>query len=94
MTLRTSHDGHRAVKALLTVRDNGEGIPPEHLPHIFDRFYRVDKTRSRQTGGTGLGLSICRWIAEAHGGALTVHSEPGGGTAFTLTLPLIPSAND
>jgi heavy metal sensor kinase len=84
ITLRT-----RNGQALLTVRDDGEGIPPEHLPYIFDRFYRVDKMRSRQTGGTGLGLSICRWIAEAHGGALTVQSELGRGTTFTLTLPQI-----
>jgi heavy metal sensor kinase len=75
-------------RALLTVRDNGEGIPPEHLPHVFERFYRADSARSSRHGGTGLGLAICRWIAEAHGGALSVQSERGRGTAFTASLPL------
>lgn len=74
--------------AIVTVSDNGEGIPPEHLPHIFDRFYRVDEARSRENGGSGLGLAICRWIAQAHGGALTVCSEVGRGTTFVLSLPL------
>jgi heavy metal sensor kinase len=82
VTLRT-----REGQAILTVSDNGEGIPPEHLPHIFDRFYRVDKSRNRRTGGTGLGLSICHWIAEAHGGTIEVHSEAGRGTTFVLSLP-------
>ena len=69
------------------VRDTGVGMAPEHLPHIFDRFYRADKARSRTAGGAGLGLSICRWIAEAHGGSISVESAPGQGTAFTVTLP-------
>jgi len=82
---------HRQHKhAVVTVSDNGEGIPPEHLPHIFDRFYRGDNARSRANSGSGLGLSICRWIAQAHGGTLTVCSETGRGTTFTLTLPLAP----
>ena len=72
----------------LWVRDTGTGVPPEHLPRIFDRFYRVDRARSRAEGGTGLGLSICRWIAEAHGGSIQVASDPGRGSTFTVRLPL------
>lgn len=71
----------------LWVRDTGSGIAREHLPHLFDRFYRVDKARSRAEGGTGLGLSICRWIAEAHGGSISVESAPGQGTTFRIMLP-------
>ncbi|WP_167357217.1 sensor histidine kinase [Paenibacillus pectinilyticus] len=69
------------------VQDNGIGIAAEHLAKIFDRFYRVDVSSSRQTGGTGLGLAICKGIMEAHGGAITVESEPGVGSRFTLTIP-------
>lgn len=71
----------------LWVRDTGSGIASEHLPHLFDRFYRVDKGRSRAEGGTGLGLSICRWIAEAHGGSISVESTLGQGATFTVWLP-------
>ena len=74
--------------AVLSVQDNGVGIPPEDLPHIFDRFYRVDKARSRETGGTGLGLSIVRQLVELHGGRVTVDSEFGHGSTFTVELPL------
>jgi len=70
------------------VSDTGEGIDPEHQEAIFDRFFRVDKARSRQAGGTGLGLSIARSLAESHGGRLTVESTPGKGSVFTLRLPL------
>lgn len=78
-------------EALVTVADTGEGIPAEDLPHIFDRFYRVDKARARKQGGAGLGLAIALWIAEAHGGRITVKSTVGKGTTFTVHLPrLIP----
>jgi two-component system phosphate regulon sensor histidine kinase PhoR len=75
-------------RAVLLVADNGEGIPAGELPRVFERFYRVDKARTRQTGGTGLGLAIVRHVAEAHGGAVRVDSELGRGSTFTVTLPL------
>jgi signal transduction histidine kinase len=77
-----------AREALLLVNDTGEGIAPEHLPHLFERFYRVDSARSRTDGGTGLGLAISKWIAEAHRGRIEVESQPGRGTTFTVRLPL------
>jgi len=72
----------------LNVSDTGEGIPTEHLPYIFERFYRVDPSRSRSTGGTGLGLAIVKQLVEAHGGEIGVESTPGKGTRFTITLPV------
>lgn len=71
----------------ITIQDNGIGIPPEHLPHIFDRFYRVDKSRSRQHGGTGLGLALVKELLEAHGQPIHVESAPGKGTRFWFFLP-------
>jgi signal transduction histidine kinase len=71
----------------VSVRDTGEGIGAEDLPHIFDRFYRGDKSRSRATGGAGLGLAIAKGIVEAHGGEIGVESEPEQGTRFFFTLP-------
>lgn len=74
-------------RACLRISDSGIGIAPADLPHLGERFYRVDKARSRETGGSGLGLSIARGIAAAHGGKLTLTSEPGKGTIATLLLP-------
>lgn len=74
--------------ATLAVRDSGIGIPAEEIPRIFDRFYRVDKARSRAMGGSGLGLSIAKWIAEAHGGKIEVQSQPQKGSTFTVYLPV------
>jgi len=76
-----------AGAAILEVDDNGPGIAAEHLPRIFERFYRVDKARSRELGGTGLGLAIVRHLAEGMGTSVAIASEPGRGTRFTVTLP-------
>lgn len=76
-----------AGKIVFSVTDDGIGIPEEDQKHIFDRFYRVDKARSRATGGTGLGLSIVRQLVVMHGGTITVSSQPGHGSTFCVTLP-------
>ena len=73
----------------ISVQDHGIGIPKEHLSRIFERFYRVDKARSRELGGTGLGLAIVKHIANAHGGRVSVDSIPGKGSTFTLHLPAL-----
>lgn len=79
-----------ATSARIVVADDGPGMPPEHVAHVFERFYRIDKARSRARGGTGLGLAIAKWIATAHGGDVSVETAPGRGAAFTVTLPLAP----
>ena len=85
VTVSLSTEGRTAI---LTVKDNGVGIPKEDQAHIFERFYRVDKARSRETGGTGLGLSIVRQLVALHKGAITVDSTPGKGSTFTVKLPM------
>jgi signal transduction histidine kinase len=72
----------------IEISDTGEGIDAEHIPHIFDFFYRADKARSTHSGGVGLGLSIVKLIAEAHNGSVSVESALGKGSVFTLTLPV------
>jgi len=81
-------DTEELGRAALQVADTGEGIPAGELSRVFERFYRVDKARTRQTGGTGLGLAIVRHVAEAHGGRVRVDSELGAGSTFTVTLPM------
>jgi two-component system phosphate regulon sensor histidine kinase PhoR len=80
--------GREDGKVVIKVRDTGPGIAPEHLPRLFERFYVVDKGRSRQLGGTGLGLSIVKHIVLLHSGEVTVESTPGAGTTFTITIPV------
>jgi signal transduction histidine kinase len=76
----------------LVVADTGQGIPEAELPRIFERFYRVDKARSRESGGTGLGLSIVRHLVELHGGLVSATNRPEGGAVFTITLPRTPQS--
>ncbi len=78
----------QANEISIVVTDTGLGIAPADLPHIFERFYRADRARSRRLGGAGLGLSIAQWVAQAHGGRIEVQSEAGQGSVFTLWLPL------
>jgi len=85
VTIGVKADGGQAI---LTVSDTGVGIAQEDQKHLFERFYRVDKARSRELGGSGLGLAICRSIVEAHGGRISLASEPGKGTTITASLPI------
>jgi len=73
--------------AIIEVQDNGPGIPKEHQPRIFERFYRVDRARSRDVGGTGLGLSIVKHLVQEFGGGIEIHSQAGQGTTFAVRLP-------
>jgi signal transduction histidine kinase len=79
--------GDEGAAAVLSVSDTGQGIAEADLPHIFERFYRVDAARSRAQGGSGLGLAICQRIVAIHGGKIEVTSEPGAGSKFVVTLP-------
>jgi signal transduction histidine kinase len=72
----------------ISVADTGVGIPGEHLPRLFERFYRVDPARSREDGGTGIGLAIARSVVEAHGGHIKAESVPGRGSVFSFDLPV------
>jgi len=72
----------------VSVTDTGRGIPAEDLPNIFERFYRVDKSRTRATGGSGLGLTITKRLVEAHGGRIEARSEPAEGSCFSFTIPV------
>jgi signal transduction histidine kinase len=76
--------------AVIAVRDTGVGIPEEELQKIFERFYRVDKARSRDHGGAGLGLAIAQWIVDRHGGSIRVESCNGAGANFRVEIPLVP----
>lgn len=95
----TNANGHvtlnvtkKADQAYLTIRDTGIGIAAEHLPHIFERFYRADSARIRTEGNSsGLGLAIVDWVIQAHGGRITIESQPGQGSTFTVALPLRPT---
>ncbi len=73
--------------AIFYIADTGVGIEAEHLPRIFDRFYRTDESRNRRTGGAGLGLAICKGIIDAHGGKIEVFSSVGSGTTFVVRIP-------
>jgi len=75
-------------RLVVSVTDTGEGIPPEHLPHVFERFYRVETSRSRSEGGAGLGLAIVKQMVQAHGGEVRVESQPGKGSTFYISLPV------
>jgi two-component system, OmpR family, sensor histidine kinase CiaH len=89
VTLSAASEGDDAV---IRVADTGIGVPPEHVPRLFDRFYRVDKARSRAVGGAGLGLSIAHEIVDAHGGAIAIDSIPGTGTTVTVRMKRVRSA--
>ena len=81
-----------AAEAVVAISDTGRGIPADDLPRVFDRFYRVERSRSREAGGTGLGLAIARHIVEAHGGRISAASQVNAGSTFTFTLPLVRPA--
>ncbi len=90
--VRVGHE-HAGARDRISVSDTGEGIAPEHIERIFERFYRVDRARSRALGGTGLGLAIVKHLARAHGGETTVRSTPNQGSTFTIELPSLVIGN-
>ncbi len=83
-----------ADNAVLEVTDTGCGIPAEHLPRVFERFYRGDRDTAPRHAGAGLGLSLCLWIARAHGGDIHIASQPGKGTRVSVVLPLVAAADE
>jgi two-component system, OmpR family, phosphate regulon sensor histidine kinase PhoR len=87
-TLAGARAGERLPALAIAIRDQGEGIPREHLARLTERFYRVDTARSRELGGTGLGLAIVKHIVNHHRGVLEIDSEPGQGSVFTVHLPI------
>jgi histidine kinase len=89
MVTVSAHRHNGAVE--VSIADTGVGISPEHLPRLFERFYRVDPARSRDDGGTGIGLAIARSVVEAHGGHIHAESALGEGSTFTFDLPLAPA---
>jgi two-component system phosphate regulon sensor histidine kinase PhoR len=96
----TPAGGHVHVRARLSgraleveVEDDGIGIPAAHLPRVFERFYRVDRSRSREMGGTGLGLAIVKHVVRAHGGNVEVESEEGCGALFRVRLPVLDASS-
>jgi two-component system phosphate regulon sensor histidine kinase PhoR len=97
--IRYSHEGGQVRveigsddrEVTLRVKDTGIGIPSKDIPRVFERFYRVDRARSRETGGTGLGLAIVKHVVENHGGTIEVDSELGRGTTFTIRFPAATS---
>lgn len=89
--MRLVQEGDRAI---LRLSDTGVGIAPEHLPHIFDRFYRADQARSQDIQGNGLGLSIVKWIIEAHEGTIRAESKQNKGTMITIVLPILDSPKE
>lgn len=91
ITIRVQRAGHQA---LLAIGDEGPGVPPEHRDRIFHRFFRVDQSRTRNSGGAGLGLAIAKWAVESHGGDISAHERPGGGAEFRMLLPLVSATAD
>src|SRR5262249_44195142 len=88
--LTPTSEGGPAVR--VSVRDSGIGVPPEHQKRVFDPFFQVDNTSTREYGGTGLGLSIVKRLVEAHGGAVWVESDAGRGSTFAFSVPLAPGS--
>ena len=76
-----------ASRPLVSIENDGPGIDPQHLPHVFERFFRVESSRSRATGGSGLGLAICKSIVDSLGGEIRLENRPGGGTVASVSLP-------